>query len=87
MSDWQHMCLDCKNGSHNGGCCGCSACRVVPEPVAPLTRLELEEAMRHLRETQKRGPKSMHERYSGRLDDLLDQWVTACLEETLNEEA
>lgn len=59
----------------------------LPEPVAPLTRAEVEEAIQHLRATQMRGPESMRERYSAKLDELLEQWETARLEEALAEEA
>lgn len=83
MAEWQHLCLACKSGMHNGGCCACMACSVTPEPVAPLTRLEIEEAIAHMRATQKRAPKAFSERYSAKLDDLLDQWVTAVLEEAI----
>lgn len=52
------------------------------EPVAPLTRAEIEEAICHLRATMLRAPKVMSERYHKQLDDLLDQRDAAVLEET-----
>lgn len=47
------------------------------------TREQLEEAIRHVRASQKRGPEAYRERYSQRIDQLLDQWVEAVLEESL----
>jgi len=41
------------------------------------TRAELEEAMRHVRASQKRAPQAMQERYSARLDALLAEWMRA----------
>ena len=48
-----------------------------------LTRVEIEEAITHVRATMKRAPKMMAERYHWQLDLLLDQWVTAVLEESV----
>lgn len=57
---------------------------LVPESTAPLTRLEIEEAITHLRATMRRAPRVMAERYHRQLDDLLEQWITAALEESLD---
>lgn len=56
------------------------------EPVA-LTRTELEDAITRQRAIMKRAPQVMSARYHEQIDRLLDAWVTACLEETLAEEA
>lgn len=50
-----------------------------------LTRQDLEEAIMHVRATQRRGPSAYMARYSERLDELLDQWVEAVLKESLND--
>lgn len=59
--------------------------RHYPEPEAPLTRAEVEEAIRNMRATMKRAPSVMSERYHQQLDALLDQWDTAVWEESLND--
>lgn len=61
--------------------------RHYPEPEPPLSRGEVEEAIRNLRATMNRAPQVMAERYHHQLDGLLEQWLTATLEETLAEEA
>lgn len=65
--------------------------RTVPPPheppTAPLTRAEVEEAISHVRATMRRAPKVMAERYHAQLDDLLEQWQTASLEESLTNQA
>jgi hypothetical protein len=85
MADWQQLCLACKNGHHEGGCCGCSVCRVAPEPVVPLTRADVEAKIIQKRADQQRAPQAFQASYSAQLDDLLEDWRAAVLEEAIAE--
>jgi hypothetical protein len=62
------------------------AAQVTPQPHAQrevllvtdkTTRGEIEEAMLNVRATMKRAPDAFQERYSAKLDALLDDWERA----------